>query len=165
VVAHIFNPSTQEVEAGGFLSLRLAWSTEWGPGQQGLYRETMSRKNKTNKQKKKNCLISVFPFPILRQILNIYNLYIERVYVKSLSSFDYSRVMIPHFLILCFMPSHHKLRKNLFLWLPIVHKLFNTDCYHSLFQFLCSTLSFLFLLSFKSMTSVYFYFCFICVDR
>jgi hypothetical protein len=27
VVAHAFNPSTWEVEAGGFLSLRPAWST------------------------------------------------------------------------------------------------------------------------------------------
>jgi hypothetical protein len=28
VVAHSFNPSTQEAEAGGFLSSRPAWSTE-----------------------------------------------------------------------------------------------------------------------------------------
>jgi hypothetical protein len=28
VVAHAFNPSTQEAEAGGFLSLRPAWSTK-----------------------------------------------------------------------------------------------------------------------------------------
>jgi major histocompatibility complex class I len=28
VVAHPFNPSTQEAEAGGFLSSRPAWSTE-----------------------------------------------------------------------------------------------------------------------------------------
>jgi hypothetical protein len=28
MVAHTFNPSTWEAEAGGFLSLRLAWSTE-----------------------------------------------------------------------------------------------------------------------------------------
>jgi hypothetical protein len=28
VVAHAFNPSTWEVEAGRFLSVRLAWSTE-----------------------------------------------------------------------------------------------------------------------------------------
>jgi hypothetical protein len=28
VVVHAFNPSTQEAEAGGFLSLRAAWSTE-----------------------------------------------------------------------------------------------------------------------------------------
>jgi hypothetical protein len=28
VVAHAFNPSTWEAEAGGFLSLRPAWSTK-----------------------------------------------------------------------------------------------------------------------------------------
>jgi hypothetical protein len=28
VVAHAFNPSTREAEAGGFLSLRSAWSTK-----------------------------------------------------------------------------------------------------------------------------------------
>jgi hypothetical protein len=28
VVVHVFNPSTREAEAGGFLSLRPAWSTE-----------------------------------------------------------------------------------------------------------------------------------------
>jgi hypothetical protein len=28
VVAHAFNPSTGDAEAGGFLSSRLAWSTE-----------------------------------------------------------------------------------------------------------------------------------------
>jgi hypothetical protein len=28
MVVHAFNPSTRDAEAGGFLSLRLAWSTE-----------------------------------------------------------------------------------------------------------------------------------------
>jgi hypothetical protein len=32
VVAHAFNPSTWEAEAGGFLSSRPAWSTERVPG-------------------------------------------------------------------------------------------------------------------------------------
>jgi hypothetical protein len=50
VVAHAFNPSTPEAEAGGFLSLRPAWSTEWAPGQPGLYRETLSRKTKKKKK-------------------------------------------------------------------------------------------------------------------
>jgi hypothetical protein len=51
VVAHTFDPSTWEAEAGGFLSSRPAWSTEWVPGQPGLYRETLSQTNKqTNKQ-------------------------------------------------------------------------------------------------------------------
>ena len=42
---------TREAEAGGFLSSKPAWSTEWVPGQPGLHRETLSRK--TNKQTKK----------------------------------------------------------------------------------------------------------------
>ena len=46
VVAHAFNPSTWEAEAGGFLSLWSAWSTNWVPGQPKLYRETLSQKNK-----------------------------------------------------------------------------------------------------------------------
>jgi hypothetical protein len=50
VVVHAFNPSTREAEAGGFLSSRPAWSTEWVPGQQGLHRETLS-------QEKKLCLV------------------------------------------------------------------------------------------------------------
>jgi hypothetical protein len=55
MVAHVFNPSTREAEAGGFLSSRPAWSTKWVPGQPGLYRETLSRKNKqTNNHKQTN---------------------------------------------------------------------------------------------------------------
>jgi hypothetical protein len=53
MVVHAFNPSTQEAEAGGFLSSRTAWSTKWVLGQPGLYRETLSRKTKRKKKKKK----------------------------------------------------------------------------------------------------------------
>jgi hypothetical protein len=61
VVAHAFNPSTQEAEVGRFMSSRPACFTEWVPGQPGLYIETLSQKNKkkqrtktkTNKQTKK----------------------------------------------------------------------------------------------------------------
>jgi hypothetical protein len=53
MVVHAFNPSTQEVEAGRFLSSRPAWSTKWVPGQPGLYRETLTWKIK-NKNRKKN---------------------------------------------------------------------------------------------------------------
>jgi hypothetical protein len=53
MVAHAFNPSTREAEAGGILSSRPACSIEWVPGQPGLYRETLSRKNKQTKQNKK----------------------------------------------------------------------------------------------------------------
>jgi hypothetical protein len=42
MVAHAFNPSTREAEAGGFLSSR--------PAQPGLYRETLSRKTKKKKK-------------------------------------------------------------------------------------------------------------------
>ena len=35
-MVHIFNPSTQEAEAGGSMSSRSAWSTEQDPGQPGL---------------------------------------------------------------------------------------------------------------------------------
>jgi hypothetical protein len=53
MVAHAFNPSTWEAEAGGFLSSRPAWSTEWVPGQPGLHRETLSWKKPKKKKKKK----------------------------------------------------------------------------------------------------------------
>jgi hypothetical protein len=52
VVAHAFNPSTLEAEAGRSLSSRPAWSTEWVSGQPGLHRETLSLK--TNKQTNKH---------------------------------------------------------------------------------------------------------------
>ena len=52
MVAHTYNPSTWEPEAGRFLSSRPAWSTKWVPGQPGLYRETLSRKTKKKKKKK-----------------------------------------------------------------------------------------------------------------
>jgi hypothetical protein len=56
VVAHAFNPSTGEAEAGEFLSSRPAWSTKWVPGQPELYRETLSWKTKKEKQNKTNDL-------------------------------------------------------------------------------------------------------------
>jgi hypothetical protein len=46
VVAHAFNPSTWGAEAGGFLSSRPAWSTEWIPGQPGLHCLEKPKKNK-----------------------------------------------------------------------------------------------------------------------
>jgi hypothetical protein len=54
VVAHAFNPSTWQAEAGGFLSSRPAWSSEWVPGQPGLHRETLSQKNQTKPNKKRD---------------------------------------------------------------------------------------------------------------
>ena len=43
MVVHTFNPSTQEAEASGFLSLRPAFATEQVPGQPGLHRETKTK--------------------------------------------------------------------------------------------------------------------------
>jgi hypothetical protein len=56
MVAHAFNRSTREEEAGRFLSSRPACTKKWVPGQPGLYRETLlknKKKNKTKKQKNK----------------------------------------------------------------------------------------------------------------
>ena len=52
VVAHSFNSSTWEVEAGGFLSSRPVWSTEWVPGEPGLHKKP-SLEKQTNKQTNK----------------------------------------------------------------------------------------------------------------
>jgi hypothetical protein len=54
VVAHAFNPSTWEAEAGKFLSSRPAWSTKRVPGQSGLHRETMSRQQQQQNKTKQN---------------------------------------------------------------------------------------------------------------
>jgi hypothetical protein len=64
-MAHTFNPSTQEAEAGRFLSSRQAWSTNWVLEKPGLYRETLSQKQQQkqkNKQTKKGgwCEMAVF---------------------------------------------------------------------------------------------------------
>jgi hypothetical protein len=50
-VEQTFNPSARGSGAGGSLSSRPAWSTEWVPGQPGLHRETLSH-NKTKQQQK-----------------------------------------------------------------------------------------------------------------
>jgi hypothetical protein len=53
VVVHAFNPSTQEAEAGRFLSSRPGWATKRVPGQSGLYRETLSQNNPNKQTNKK----------------------------------------------------------------------------------------------------------------
>jgi hypothetical protein len=62
MVAHTFNPSTQEAEAGGFLSSRPAWSKKWVLQQPGLYRETLSRKTKKKKKVSKKYQKSINGF-------------------------------------------------------------------------------------------------------
>ena len=42
MVAHDFNPSIWEAEAGRSLNLRPAWFTDQAPGQPGPHRETLS---------------------------------------------------------------------------------------------------------------------------
>jgi hypothetical protein len=78
VVAHAFNPSTWEAEAGGFLSLRPAWSTEQVPGQPGLHRETLSGKNKKQNETKKECsghLLSPFSYCVESFLLGFITFY------------------------------------------------------------------------------------------
>ena len=52
-MAHAFNPSSWEAEAGRSLSVRPAWSTEKVPGQPGPHRETLYQKTTTKKEGKK----------------------------------------------------------------------------------------------------------------
>ena len=53
-MVHAFNPSIWKAEAGGFLSLRPAWSTERVPGQPGQHKETLSQTNKQTNKKATN---------------------------------------------------------------------------------------------------------------
>jgi hypothetical protein len=71
VVAHAFNPSTREAEAGGFLSSRPAWFTEWVPGQPELHRETLSQKNQ------KNIYILLFLFNTSKFYKNEYEIFVN----------------------------------------------------------------------------------------
>ena len=53
MVAHAFNPSTREAEAGGFLSSRPAWSTKFQDSQGYTEKPCLKKKKKTPKQTKK----------------------------------------------------------------------------------------------------------------
>jgi hypothetical protein len=53
VVAHAFNPSTREAEAGGSLSSRPAWSTEFQDSQ-GYTEKPCLEKQKQTKKKSVN---------------------------------------------------------------------------------------------------------------
>jgi hypothetical protein len=52
VVAHTFNPSTWEAEAGGFLSSRPAWSTSEFQDSQGYSEKSCLEKTKKKKKQK-----------------------------------------------------------------------------------------------------------------
>jgi hypothetical protein len=54
VVAHDFNPSTWEAEAGGFLSSRTAKGTQRNPVSKKTKTKTNKQTNKTTKNKNKN---------------------------------------------------------------------------------------------------------------
>ena len=77
MVAHAFNPSTWEAEAGGFLSSRPAWSTEWVIEQPGLHRETEYPNKQTNKQKNLQTVKPHYPWAIPPQqsIYKIHNIF------------------------------------------------------------------------------------------
>jgi hypothetical protein len=53
VVAHDFNPSTREAEAGGFLSSRAAWSTELSSRTAKATQKNQKKQNKTKQKTKK----------------------------------------------------------------------------------------------------------------
>jgi hypothetical protein len=71
MVAHTFHPSTWEAEAGGFLSSRPAWSTEWVPGPPGLHRETLSQKTKTKNKKRNSLCTPGWPWTQKSVVVNI----------------------------------------------------------------------------------------------
>jgi hypothetical protein len=51
---HAFNPSTQEAEAGGFLSSRPAWSTKLSSRiARAIQRNPVSKNKKKNKKERK----------------------------------------------------------------------------------------------------------------
>ena len=64
MVVRAFNLSTWEAEAGGFLSSRPAWSTEWFQDSQG-YTEKPCLEKQTNKQTNKQTKDTKEP-PVLR---------------------------------------------------------------------------------------------------
>ena len=54
MVAHAFNPSTWETEAGGFLSSRPAWSTKMSSRTaRAIQKNPVSNKNKNKTKQKK----------------------------------------------------------------------------------------------------------------
>jgi hypothetical protein len=71
VVVQAFNSSTWEAEAGRFLSLRTAWSTEWVPGQKELNREPCLENNNNNNNKKKRAKDAAMAYESITLIKSI----------------------------------------------------------------------------------------------
>ena len=87
VVVHTFNPITQQAEAGGVLSLRLAQSTQQAPGHPVIHREKLSHTHKkttikqTNKQTNtRQTQPSKTKTTNLKLILHHERMYLEHVY-------------------------------------------------------------------------------------
>jgi len=55
MLMHAFNPSTQEAEAGGSMSLTPAWSTELVPEQPGATQENPVLKKKAKRKRMSGC--------------------------------------------------------------------------------------------------------------
>jgi hypothetical protein len=133
-VAHAFNPSTREAEAGGFLSSRPAWSTKWVPGQPGLYRETLSQKNQ---KKKKRIKFSISPsgtnckcFPNLqRTFMQHYSVYSLNTNLWR-GTFAYFSLAKTHTFLLCCLTRVYSLFTFLFLEMLIID--FRKSFYHLL---------------------------------
>jgi hypothetical protein len=66
VVAYRFNHSTWEAEAGGFMSSRPAWSTEWVPGGAGEERRGMEEKKNSGLLMFRKA--SQFPHPVVMML-------------------------------------------------------------------------------------------------
>jgi hypothetical protein len=64
VVAHTFNPSTQEAEAGGFLSLRPGLQSEFQDSQGYTEKPCLEKQKQQTKQKQKQNYIYIYIYII-----------------------------------------------------------------------------------------------------
>ena len=76
MVAQPFNLSNWKAEAGRFLSLRPAWSTEWVPGQPGDIEKPWFENKQTNKQTNKQqwILLTFWSHTVTHCCLRLYNI-------------------------------------------------------------------------------------------
>ena len=88
LAVHALNPSTQEAEAGGSLSSRLAWFIEGVPGQPGLYREEGGRGGKERKKLVYQCLY----LTVLLHLFDLLYFYMPHKNVNSIYNFLFTIV-------------------------------------------------------------------------